>query len=131
MVLVISINFSTAELWPNRLTFKIRKILWGFSDTVLGTAYVLLLFFFLFFFLENFFFIPWKFFWTYKCSGYLRKETVSIALPFVYHGLAHFAVHLKNSHRKKEEIVRWTAKKRKKFLDGQWSEWTHGKRKVE
>ena len=56
-----------------------------------------------------------------KCSGYLRKETavVSIVLPFVNRGLAHFAVHLKNSHRKKEEILRWTAKKRKKFLDVQ------------
>ena len=41
---------------------------------------------------------------------------------FIYHGLAHFAVHLKNSHRKKEEIPRWTAKKKKKFLDGQCSE---------
>ena len=54
------------------------------------------------------------------CCGYLRKETavVSIVLPFVYRGLAHFAVHLKNSHRKKEEILRWTAKKRKTLLDG-------------
>ena len=33
--------------------------------------------------------------------------------------------------QKKEEIIRWTAKKRKKFLDGQCSEWTHGQRKVE
>ena len=50
-----------------------------------------------------------------------KKETavLSIALPFIYHGMAHFAVHLKNSHRKKEDILRWTAKKRKKFLDGQ------------
>ena len=56
----------------------------------------------------------------YLCSGYLRKETavVSIVLPFLYPGLAHFAVHLKNSNQKKEEILRWTAKKRKKFLDG-------------
>ena len=55
-----------------------------------------------------------------SCSGYLRKENavVSIVLPFAYRGLAHFAVHLKNSHRKKEEILRWTEKK-KKFLDGQ------------
>ena len=57
------------------------------------------------------------------CSGYLRKETavVSIVLPFVYSGLAHFADHLKISHRKKgrnsqmdcekkEEILRWTVK---------------------
>ena len=57
----------------------------------------------------------------YLCSGYLRNETavVSIVLPFVYSGLAHFAVHLKISHRKKgrnsqmdcekkEEILRWT-----------------------
>ena len=53
------------------------------------------------------------------CSGYLRKETavVLIVLPFVYHGLARYAVFLK--------ISRW-----KKFLDGQWSEQTHGKRKV-
>ena len=49
------------------------------------------------------------------CSGYLRKETpvISIVLPFVYRGLDHFAVHSKNSHLKKEEILRWTAKKRK------------------
>ena len=33
-------------------------------------------------------------------SGYLRKENVvSIALPFAYHGLAHYAGYLKNSHR--------------------------------
>ena len=46
-------------------------------------------------------------------SGYLRKETavVSIVLPFVYSGLAHFAVHLKHSHQKKEEILRWKKKK--------------------
>ena len=46
---------------------------------------------------------------THVCSGYLRKETavVSIVLPFVYRGLAHFVAHLKNSHQK-----------RKKFLDG-------------
>ena len=52
------------------------------------------------------------------CSGYLRKETavVSIVLPFVYRGLAHFAVHLKNSHQKKEEILRWTAKKKEEIL---------------
>ena len=39
----------------------------------------------------------------YLRSGFLRKETVvvSIVLPFVYHGLAHYAVFLKNSHRKK------------------------------
>ena len=44
-------------------------------------------------------------------SGYLIKETavVSIALPFVYHEPAHYAVYLKNSH----------LKKRKTFLDGQ------------
>ena len=55
------------------------------------------------------------------CSGYLRKETavVSIVLPFVYRGLAHFVVHLKNSHQKKEKILRWTAKIKKKFLDRQ------------
>ena len=37
------------------------------------------------------------------CSAYLRKETavVSIVLPFVYHGLAHYAVFLRNSHGKK------------------------------
>ena len=48
------------------------------------------------------------------CSGYLRKETavVSIVLPFVYRGYTHFAVHLKNSHRKKEEILRWIANKK-------------------
>ena len=70
---------------------------------------------------------------TALCSGYLRKETavVSLVLPFIYLGLSHFVVHLKNSHRKKEKILRWIAKKRKKFLDGQWSEWTHGKQKVE
>ena len=33
------------------------------------------------------------------CSGYLRKEAtvISIVLPFVYHGFAHFTVHLKIS----------------------------------
>ena len=53
-----------------------------------------------------------------SCSGYLWKETavVSIVLPFVYRGLAHLAVHLKNSHRKKEEILRWTAKKKEEIL---------------
>ena len=32
-------------------------------------------------------------------SGYLRKEAtvISNVLPFVYHGFAHFTVHLKNS----------------------------------
>ena len=38
----------------------------------------------------------------YYCSGCLSKETavVSNVLPFVYCGLAHFAVHLKNSSKK-------------------------------
>ena len=42
------------------------------------------------------------------CSGYLRKETavLSIALPLVFYGLGHYAVYLKNAHRKKEEILR-------------------------
>ena len=31
---------------------------------------------------------------------------------------------------KKEEILIWTSKKRKKFLDGQRSERIHGKRRV-
>ena len=46
-------------------------------------------------------------------SGYLRKETavVSIELPFVYRGLAHFAVHLKNSHRKRKIFVDGLRKK--------------------
>ena len=52
------------------------------------------------------------------CSGYVRKETavVSIVLPFGNRGLAHFAAHLKNPHRKKEEILRWTAKKKEEIL---------------
>ena len=35
-----------------------------------------------------------------QCSGYLRKGTavVSIVLPFAYHGLAHYAVFLKDLH---------------------------------
>ena len=41
--------------------------------------------------------------------------------------LSHSNVHLKNSHRKKEDILRWTAKKRKKCLDGEWSECTYRK----
>ena len=51
------------------------------------------------------------------CSGYVRKETavVSIVLPFVNRGLAHFAAHLKNFHLKNEKNLRWTPKKRKKW----------------
>ena len=52
---------------------------------------------------------------------FFKIIVVSIVRPFfVYHGLANYAVFLENSHRKK----------RKKFLDGQSSERTHGKRKV-
>ena len=53
--------------------------------------------------------------WLSKESSCFR----SIALLFVYHVLALYAVNLKNLH--------W--KKRKKFLDEQLSERTHGKRK--
>ena len=49
---------------------------------------------------------------------------------FNYHGLACLAFHLKNSHRKRKKFLDGLQKKRNFFLDGQWSERTHGKRKV-
>ena len=41
------------------------------------------------------------------CVHFNRNESavVSIVLPFVCHGLAHFAVHLKNSHRKNKKNI--------------------------
>ena len=56
-----------------------------------------------------------------KCPGYLRKETavVSIVLPFIYRGLAHFTVHLRISSFFYESL-----------LNGQQSETIHNKRKA-
>ena len=46
------------------------------------------------------------------CSGYLQKEAavIPIILPFVYHGFAHFTVHLRISSFFRWGFFKWTAK---------------------
>ena len=55
-------------------------------------------------------------------SGYHRKKknvVVSIALPFHLPWIGSLHCPFKKLSLKKGRILRWTAKKRKKFLDGQ------------